>query len=95
MQACVDIDELFFCCCVLTLFLFLKGAASVVETASLFTGTGFACLSKAGDRVVWLVTVPPRTINYTIIIRYQVCILFVYLHVEKVTFMKLYVLGHY
>lgn len=56
----------------------MKGATAIVEAADvvpMFTGTGFARLSRAGDQVVWWVTIPPRTINYTAIIRYRVCAL--------------------
>jgi hypothetical protein len=52
----------------------LNGSTSVAEAADVeptFTGTGFAHLYNAGDKVVWWVTIPPRTINYTIIIRYK------------------------
>ena len=56
----------------------VKGAATVAESVDVvptFTGTGFARLYNAGDRVVWWVSIPPRTINYTIIIRYKVSII--------------------
>ena len=47
--------------------------AAQVSPVLLFTGTGYARLFAAGDRVAWWVPTPPRTVNYTTIIRYRVC----------------------